>query len=162
ETFLQQPAKKAAGTLSPALALAAAKHTLVVGLSPSTIAPKAKQNPPPDLKLVLPLFDAKSGVVVVDADKELSINVTLSFATEDAAKEGEKAGAALLDLIRTNLPKMLADMEKAPKEFQAMVEGPVKTLKEIQTALKTAAFQRKGMDLQGALQVKTTDAASSF
>ncbi len=162
EKFLQQPAKKAEGTLSPALTLAAASHAMVLGLSPSAIAPKAKQNSPPDMKPLLPLFDARSGSVLVDADKELQINVKMSFATEDAAREGEKAGAALLDLIRTNLPKMIAQLEKAPKEMQALVAGPIQTFKEIQTALKTAAFQRKGMDLQGSMQVKTAEPASSF
>jgi hypothetical protein len=158
EEFLEHPAKKGEGPLSEALAQAAQKNRIVAGLNGPALAKDNKKNLPPPLA---PLAEAKSATVTINTSKEdVTVEVRLPFATEEAAMKGEKAAEAGLEMARKALPMARAHLEKQPaeKDSERMIrEKMVRSLKDLETSLKTAAPQRKGSVVVGTLRVKTAD-----
>jgi hypothetical protein len=164
EKYLERPAeKKAMGPLSDALARAREKHAIVIGLNGPRLARELKKNLPQAAMPLLPLFEAASATLSIDAGKdELRIDGRLTFATEDAAKESEKAALAARDLLRKQLAQGIEDLGKAKPEKveQAVIDLFLRFLKDLDAALQTAKPERRGPALHGHLLVKTPEPAS--
>jgi hypothetical protein len=159
--FLERPAeKKADGPLSDALTRAAGKNQIVVGLNGPAVAKEMKKDLPPPLA---PLAEAQSATLTINAGKELVAHARASFATEEAAKEGEKAAEAGLELARKSIPMLIEKIEKEPtnKEFEKTLQAKmVRSLKDTEKALKSAKAERKGSVVEGTLRVETPDTIS--
>jgi len=86
EQFLDRKVdSKGKGPLRAALGTAAAKVPLVGGLNLQggffgSIKKKLGEKPPPEVKEMLPLLEAKSGVATMVADKDIRLNASLTFA----------------------------------------------------------------------------------
>jgi hypothetical protein len=161
QKFLERAAaKKGDGPLSEALARAADKNQIVVGLGGPAVAKEMKKDLPPPLA---PLTEAQSAIITINTGKELVVNVRLPFATEEAAKEGEKAAEAGLEMARKAIPMLIDKVEKQPADdplYKTMQAKVVRALKDTEKALKRAAPERKGSVVEGTLRVETPDTVS--
>jgi hypothetical protein len=167
KAFLSRPAAKD-GSLRSAIDAAAGKHFLVVGVNPAAFRAAVTKGGD-DAKPFLPLFEAKSWRITMDAAKELRINLRLDFADEDAAKAGQKALTAIV-------PPLTRYFEMVEKEFPAFAkreEGKYPNVSDAVTrlvdlskfgraALKDFAPERKGSTVEGSLRIKTAEPATTF
>lgn len=166
--YLEQPAKPITGPLAEALARAADKHLAVVALDPAEIAKETKASSNPITKPFIPALEAKFGTVVIDADKELTIQVHLAFANADQAKEGAKGFDAFLDFWRKDVTRWADDLPGYLKEvkkddpFTPVLEKLLVVLKEEQAALKDFTLKQNGKDLDGTLRMKAKNPATAL
>jgi hypothetical protein len=166
--FLSRPAAKQRGTLQQAVATAADKHLLVAAANPSAFLPAVK-NSGEKGKPFVPLFEAKSWRITVDAAKELQINLRLDFADEAAAEKGQTA--------LKNLVEPLIDFtffaDKGMKDFYKREADKYKGITELSSrypklfentraALKEFKSEQKGSTVQGTLRIKTDEPVTSF
>src|SRR5205823_9612427 len=97
------------GPLQSALAEAAGKHQVVVGLNPQLLGKEeAAGGLPQPLR---DLLGARSGALAVDFDRGVSLRVRLEFLNEDEARVGEKALRGTLDLGRQGLVRPIEELE---------------------------------------------------
>jgi hypothetical protein len=136
------------GPLDDALAAAAEKHLLVVGVNPK---PLAGGQLPPEVEPLKPLLKAKAAVVTLDVDKSIKATARATFAGEDDAKNGQKAAETLLGVARTELPGLIK-MASDQKDFPAEV---VKLLKDVEGALKSLKVEQKGAALESSVTLET-------
>jgi hypothetical protein len=133
EGFLDQLGdKRNGGPLSAALKLAAARHQLVGGLNPAQFAPLRTERWAAEVEPFKPLLDARSAALAVDIAKDVRLELSLTFADADQAKEGEKAVKAGRDMARRFLAQGMKELAKeegvasllqAVKQIDAMLKG---------------------------------------
>jgi len=146
--------KKNDGPLSPALAVAAGKHHLTLGLNPQTIGREdlAKLAPPS----VQALLKARTGTATLDLEKVFKLNLRLDFARNEDAVAGEKALRETLDMGRMFLGEGIKSLE-AELNKEDDDDGPARNLsqsffallglgvlREADGLLKDAAIKRDG------------------
>ncbi len=167
-TFLSRPPVAKEGALRQAVAAAADKHLLVAGMVPSVFLPVVK-NSGDKGKAFVPLFEAKSWRITVDAAKELRINLHLDFANETAAKEGQTALKNLVEPLidftffadkgMNAFYKREADKYKGITELSSRYP---KLFENTRAALKEFQSEQKGSTVEGTLRIKTDEPATSF
>jgi hypothetical protein len=167
-TFLSRPAAAKGGAQRQAVAAAADKHLLVAGMVPSVFLP-AMKNAGEKGKPFVPLFEAKSWRITVDAAKELQINLLLDFADEAAAKEGQTALKNLIEPLidftffadkgMDAFYKREADKYKGITELSSRYP---KLFENTRAALKEFKSEQKGSTVQGTLRIKTDEPVTSF
>jgi hypothetical protein len=167
-TFLARPAPAKSGLLESAIRTATEKHFLVAGVNPSSFLGAVKNGDEKGKKFV-PLFEAKSWRITVDAVKELRINLRLDFADDKKAKEGQTAlqgiGESLvgyfayLDKGMSDFYKREADKYKGIGELSSRLPN---ALKNTSAALKEFKNERKGSTVQGTVRIKTDEPVTTF
>jgi hypothetical protein len=140
------------GPLRAALAEAAHKHQVVVGLNPTLLGKeKDTQSLPPPMQKLLA---AHCGTLTLDLDQGIHADLRLDFRNEDQAQEGEKALRDMLALARQGLAQPIGEMERVlhdpdkaslpdlPENFGALVG--LGFLRELDILLKQAPIERQG------------------
>jgi hypothetical protein len=148
------------GPLQAPLRAAAGKHSLVIGLNPTTL-PQEGGLPP----AAGTLLSAYSGTITLDLEPMLRFQARLDFQDEAKAKEGQEAAKQLLELGREGLKFPIAELEKIlkdpekgsiselPKHFAALVG--LGFLREVDAQLKSAPLQRDGVSVKLPLEYKS-------
>jgi hypothetical protein len=167
-SFLARPAATGAGPLGEAIRAAAGKHLLVVGMVPTAFSAAVK-NAGPQGKPFVPLMKANSWQIVVEADKDLRLNLRMTFASEEMAKEGQAALRAVwpplgnyFEFCEKQMPPFLErESAKYPgvKDLAPRLE---KTLQSARAGLKAFTTERKGTTVQGSVRVKTDEPVTAF
>jgi hypothetical protein len=144
--------KTRSGPLQTALATAAGKHQVVVGLNPPLLA-KAEGSgfmPPPLQKLLA----SHCLTLSLELDDNIRFHTRLDYPDENGARDGEIALRQTLDLGRQGLSQAIGELERVlrdqgkgsvedlPKNFTAVVG--LGLLREIDTLLKDAPIEKKG------------------
>jgi hypothetical protein len=164
EALLSGPEMKPDGALAEALGRAAGKDAVVVGVDLAVTGKEMKKYAAPDAPL-LPLLEARSATATLSAGKDgLTAHVRFLFATEAAARDGEKAGAAAVEMARKEIAKGIEEMGgKKPRndEEKAILDLMLQAMKEVETALKTAKVERAGNVVQGTLRSPSFAPASA-
>jgi hypothetical protein len=160
--YLKGPTPKADGLLAPAFTLAAEKHAVAAGIDVSALAGGLeKQLPAESLVQFKPLFKARYATLLVDAGNRLDGSLRVTFADEAGAKDGEKALAAALDLVRDQLSKGVEAVAKSPEGMAANLD----LLKQVRTGLGKAAVERDGatlrVDVAVTIDAKTAESAAA-
>jgi hypothetical protein len=168
QSFLSRSAAEQGGSLGQTIAAAAEKHLLVAGVNPSAFLTAVK-NSGDKGKAFVPLFEAKSWRITADAAKELRINLRLDFANEAAAKEGQKALQGIVEPLidfctfaekgMNDFYKREADKYKGITELSSRYP---KLFENARAALKEFKSEQNGSTVQGTLQIKTDEPATSF
>lgn len=162
--FQMSRQNKRSGPLDAALAEAARKHHMVVGLNPTLLAkePGAQFMPPPMHKLL----GARSGILTLDLDQGLRLDVRLDFVSDDQAREGEKGLRDTLELARQGLSWPIGELEKTlhdpakssvadlPENFGALMA--LGFLRDLDTLLKQAPVQRQDLAVKVPLRYGKT------
>jgi hypothetical protein len=143
-----KPGKEKA--LAATLALAARKHSLVVGINPREI-PVPGGQLPPQAAPFKPLFKATEGTIAVDLGTKTTGQLKVAFETEDDAREGVKAVEAARKLGEGMLA---ATVKQLGGEKDAEAAAFAKLLGQVQEAVKKATLKRDGMAVTGSLQLK--------
>jgi hypothetical protein len=99
--------KPAAHALSDGLKLAAGKHLVTAGATPSKINETIGDQLPMAVDPFRPLFQAKVATLTFDVDPKLLAELKMAFAGDDEAKEGGKALKAALVEAGTGLKPAL-------------------------------------------------------
>lgn len=141
--------KNTAGPLQAALREAAQKHHVVFGFNPTVLVKEAQGLPGP----IQTLLEAHCGILTVDLDKEIKLDLRLDYQKAEQAQAGEKAVRDTLELGRQGLAQPIAMLEKQLKESGDKVENAVQNfgilfglgfLREVDGLLKDAPVQRQG------------------
>jgi hypothetical protein len=161
-----QAGKRPDGVLADALARSAEKHAIVVGLDLAALGQELKKGVGPEAKPFLPLLEARSATFTVDVGKgDVTVTARLPFATEEAARQGEKAAAALLDLTRAGLAMGIGKLGKEkPRtdDEKALLGLLLGALRDAEAGLKAARPERSGAVVQGAVRVRTAEPATAL
>jgi hypothetical protein len=144
---------KPAGGLLPALALAAKKHSAVIGLNPSVLSPIEEELPPLAAPFK-PLFKATSATLAIDVGEKITGNLRVAFPGADEAAEGLKAVDAGRRVGQEFLARGMKELAK-DKKMEA-VSGLVAMA---QKSLKASTLQREGSAVAVRLEAKADQAA---
>jgi predicted Zn finger-like uncharacterized protein len=157
--FLELPiGKDKPGLLSDALALAADTHTLVFGARPKLLIPIEKQDVPAPFQGYLPLLDAKSATLRLDADRDLRMDLRFAFADEEQAKKGEAATREALSMASMITRQFPATLAKIPiPEFKPLLPKVSALIEAMATALADKPPQRKNLVVEHAMRIQSPD-----
>ena len=115
---------------------------------------------PAEFRALEPLLQARQTVATVHFNQDnLAAEVEFAFATEQQARDGEKAAKAALemfDLAVSDVIKNLADR----KELTAQLAGLARLLKLVAPALKDGAVKRQDNAVLVSLTVKGKESAN--
>ena len=155
------------GPLQAALTAATGKNQVVVGLNPKFLGkePESRALPQP----LQDLLGAHSGILTLDLDRGINLNVRLDYLNEDEAKAGEKALRGTLELGRHGLQQPIAELEMSLKnpekaspsdlfENFAMLVG-LGFMRELDGILKDAPIQRQGTSVTLPLAYRRLESA---
>jgi hypothetical protein len=166
--FLSRPDTKLGGALRPALATAADKHLLIAGVNPAAFLSAVKSSGEKG-KAFVPLIEAKSWRITVDAAKELRINLRLDFADEKAAKQGQTALKGIVEPLigyfSMGEKQMGAFLQREADKYKGIMEISTRlpnVLKSTRAALEQFKSEQKGSTVQGTLSIETGEPATSF
>jgi hypothetical protein len=132
------------GPLAAARQLMAGNHAFVASVNLPAMRDLSGDRLPAEAEPLKPMLDAKSAVLVADLGAEA--RARLVFADADAARKGEKAFKAGLDMAR-------AGLAEARKEV-AKEAGRLKLLEAVDAALKDAALTRQGDALRAVARLQ--------
>jgi prepilin-type processing-associated H-X9-DG protein len=132
-----------AGGLVPALALAAKKHALVVGINPESLSP-VENELPPQAAAFKPLFKATSATIAIDVGEKIAARLRVAFPGADEAAEGVKALEAGRKLGQELLERGIKETgtDKSMAGFRSI-------LSLAQKALKASTLERDGAAVVG-------------
>lgn len=151
--FDMSKTREADGPLQAALLEASRRHPIVLGVNTQAL---ARENvgqflPQP----VQPLLDAQSGILTVDLDKEIRLDLRLNYQKDEQAQAGEKAVRAVLELAVAGLASSInqgeTELKKksenpnvahVPETFAMVIALGV--LREIESQLKSVPIKRDG------------------
>jgi hypothetical protein len=153
QTLIDAGKDKPAGGLVPALALAAKKHSLVIGLNPSVLSPIEEELPPLAAPFK-PLFKATSATLAIDIGEKITGNLRVAFPGADDAAEGLKAVDAGRRVGQEFLARGMKELTKDKK-----MEAVSRLVAMAQKSLKESTLQREGSTVAVGLQAKTDQAA---
>jgi hypothetical protein len=148
-TIMDRAGKNAGGPLAPALAEAAAKHTVAVGFRPGALMTALGVELPPEAKPFKPLVEAKAAGATLDLGKETHAEVRLYYGRASEAKDAAAVAQGLLVLGRRSLPLVQKELDKE-EESQTLK----KMLAELGVGLKSAPIEAKGTTVSMSLTVK--------
>jgi hypothetical protein len=134
--------------LAEALAAAAGKHVLVVGLAPSQFV-RLLGGVQGELAEFKPLLEARSGLLTVDLGDKLQGDLRISFPGAAEAREGEKNLQAVVKLLRGQLAVGVKQLGKEKE-----MAGVVQLLRDLDAAVKGAPVKRDGATLRAKLEMK--------
>ncbi|HTU88810.1 MAG TPA: MJ0042-type zinc finger domain-containing protein [Gemmataceae bacterium] len=157
--FLEQPiGKETTGPLTDALAEAAGAKTLVFGARPGVLMPIEKKDVPPPYQGYLPLLDANSATLTLDAGENLQLGLRLAFADEEKAKKGEQAAkeaVAFVSLVMRQFPAMLE--KNVPPEFKPLLPKVRGLIEATATAFVEKPPQRNAVVVEHAVRIQSPD-----
>lgn len=141
------------GPLQAALVEASGKHQVVVGLNPQLLGKEKESRALP--QSMHNLLGAHCGILTLDLDKGINLNVRLNYLNEDQARAGAIALRETLDLGRQGLAQPIAELERTLKnpdkaatsdlvENFAVLVG-LGFLRELDFVLKEAPVERQGL-----------------
>jgi hypothetical protein len=143
---------KRAGGLAPALALAAKKHSGVVGINPAALPPLPEELPP-QVTPFKPLLKATLATLAVDLDEKTTAEFRITFPGAREAGAGVESVAAARKLALGFLDQGIKELN----ENEAM--KPILVILEIaQKSLKAAKIDRDGSVVKGSLEMKIDQA----
>lgn len=162
--FLERPnGRDDPGPLSDVLASAARTHTVVFGARPALMTPIEKKDVPPPYQAYLPLLEAHSATLTLNAGKDLGLEVRLAFANEEQAKKGEKAAkeaVAFASLVMRQFPPML---EKIPApEFKPMIPKVRGLIEAIVASLVETPPRRESLVVVHSMRIQSPDWFNAF
>jgi hypothetical protein len=142
---------KPEGGLAPALALAAGKHSLVVGVNPGALPPLPEELPPP-IEPFKPLVKASVATLAVDLGEKTTGTLRITFPGGGEAGAGLKAVETGRKLALGILDQGIGVLSKDEKDKTSQA---VARLVEIaQKSLKSATIKRDGNTIVGHLDMK--------
>jgi prepilin-type processing-associated H-X9-DG protein len=149
QTLIDGKGKEQNG-LTPALQLAAKKHSAVGAVGPAALAKlKMEFTNPEKLGPFAPLLKAKLLTLAIDAGAKTTGKLRIAFADQQSAKEGAKAAEAGRKLAE----KALADgIKELGKDKTAA--GLVKVLQRAAASLKAGRLERDGSAVAAAVEMK--------
>lgn len=146
--FLKIPVQGKVGPLSAALNVAAQHHHVVVGVNPAVLVRLFPAELPPEFGPLKPFLKAETATLIVSFGPEVKEDLRVTFSTQDAAKDGEKAAQAWLALGQQSSAQVrqtLGTDETALRDL----------LKASEAALKDATVRRDGTTVLMSLSMKT-------
>jgi hypothetical protein len=144
------------GPLQAALE-AAAKNQVTLGFNPTLLGKqKGAESLPPPLR---ELLKAHCGLLTLNLDATLRLDVRFDYATAEQAADGEKALGGTRDLALQGLAQPIAELEKQLKDPSktAAADMPINFsmvvglgfLRELENVLKKAPIERQGLTVRG-------------
>ncbi|HWG47788.1 MAG TPA: leucine-rich repeat domain-containing protein [Gemmataceae bacterium] len=157
--FLERPiGKETPGPLSDSLVAATGPQTLIVGVRPRLLIPIEKKDVPPPYQGYLPLLDAKSATLSMDAGQDLRMDLRFAFADEDQAKKGEKAAKEALGMASLIVRQFPETLKKIPiPEFKPLLPKVSALLEAMATALVDTPPQRKALVVEHTMRIRSPD-----
>jgi prepilin-type processing-associated H-X9-DG protein len=149
ESFVEKPASKKEGPLTPVLKAAAGKHALVAGMNPAPLA-EVKDQLPAEAEPFKPLIEAKSSLLTVDLTNKLTAELRGTFANAKDAENSQKAVEALRELLTGILGKTIEETAKRGKEWEHIAH----LLNLADSAVKEMKLQRVDATLQASVTVQ--------
>jgi hypothetical protein len=154
QSLLKTEAGKATAGLAPALALAAKKHSLVVGVNPQALA-GLDANLPEEAAPFKPLLKALWGTVTLDVGAKTAGKLHLVFDTPGDATDGQKA----IDTARTMGVTLLGQGIDALDQDKAEgMKAIVALLSDVRESLKVSKVERDGKVVKAGVEVKVDTA----
>jgi prepilin-type processing-associated H-X9-DG protein len=138
--------------LGGALAAAAGKHAMVVGVAPNQLA-RLVGRLPKELTAFKPLLEARAGLLTVDLGDKLEGDLRVSFAGAAEAKAGGKTLEAVLTLAGNYL-----DAGARELGLDKEMAGVVGLVREFNAALKNASVKQDGAVVRAKLEMKLDQA----
>jgi hypothetical protein len=121
-----------------------------------------KQLPP--LEGIGTLSKARPAALTVTMNKESAVDLKLTFATEDSAKEGEKAAKSVRDQLSAKLASQVKEAQKeaanpntkndAFKKF--LLDQVIELLTTLQSSVEKAECSRSGREVQVTVKAKVS------
>jgi hypothetical protein len=116
---------------------------------------KALEQLPPEGLIAKPVFLARSVTATLDVGATTRATLRLAYAGEDQARDGVTSVRVGLYVLRELLPRALREAGLSLDE-SAAARGVVKA---VETALRSAAVERRGTSVRASVQVKLDPAA---
>jgi hypothetical protein len=154
QSLIDAGKEKPTGALSPALALAAKKHSLVVGINPAILAP-VEDKLPAEAEPFKPLFKAAVATLSIDIGAKTNGNLRIAFPGSDEAAAGVKAVETGRKLVLGFLGQGVKELSK-DKSAKALVE----MLEIALSSLKDATIKQDGSAVLGHLEMKIDQATA--
>jgi hypothetical protein len=140
------------GTLAPALALAAQKHTAVGGIRPSALLDTVGNMIPAEVAGLRTLLEAPVAYGTLDFGKESKVQARMVCNGEREAKDSVTAAKGLIALFQQFAqPEAEKQLEKLPK---GKVDHFRQLFKDFTTALKDLPIEAKDKDVTATLALK--------
>jgi hypothetical protein len=143
---------KPEGGLAPALALAAGKHSMVVGINTRALPPFG-DDLPAEAEPYKPLLKATSATLAVDLGEKTTGKLRIAFSGADEAGAGLKAIEAGRKLALGLLDQGIKELSK-DKTAKAIVG----VLQSGEKSLKAVSFERGGTAVVASLEIKIDQA----
>jgi hypothetical protein len=157
QTLIDSDKDKPEGGLVPALALAAKKHSWVVGLNPVAL-PPIPEELLDEAEAFKPLLKATSATLAVDLGEKTTGEFRIVFPGEGEAGVGLKAVEAGRKLALGLLGQGIAVLSKDEKDKTS--KGVAGLLQIAQKGLKAAKIKRDGSTVVGQLNIKIDEATA--
>jgi hypothetical protein len=109
---------------------------------------------PPAALPYKPLFQARLATLVGDLGDEAKVEVHLTFADKDAARDGEVSLRTALYVLRELLPRAFEEVGAPPEKSKPLAT----LLGQLQTALKTATVTQEGTSVSAAAHTEVEGA----
>ncbi len=152
EEVMDQADKGGAGTLAPALALAAGKHHVAGGMRPAALLDTIGNMIPAEVEGLKPLLEAPLAYGTLDLGKEAKLQGRLVCNGESEAKNTVTAAKGLIALFQQFAqPQADTALDKLPK---GKADTFKKLYKEFTASLKDLPIEAKGKDVTVALTLK--------
>ncbi len=148
---------KPEGGLAPALALAAGKHSLVVGINPAALPPLPEDLPPP-VEPFKPLLKATGATLAVDLGKKTTGTLRITFPGGGEAGAGLKAVETGRKLALGILDQGIGVLSKDEKDKTS--QGVARLLEIAKKSLTSATIKRDGSTIVGHLDLKIDEATT--
>jgi prepilin-type processing-associated H-X9-DG protein len=154
QTLIDAGKGKQTGGLTPALELAAKKHSFVVGINPAALPPLPDELPA-EAEPFKPLLKATSATLAVDLGEKTTAKLRIAFSGADETGAGLKAIEAAQKLALGLLDQGIKELSK-DKTAKAIVD----ILQTGQKSLKAASFERDGSAVVTRLEMKIDQATA--
>jgi hypothetical protein len=148
-SWIDHPVPKGAGNLAGALRTASGKHALTLGVNVKAFNDSVGGMLPGEVEPFKPLLAALSATLTVDVAEQSRVAARMTFATEAAAKAGEKPLRTGLELARGGLDQGIDAL--AAEEDSAKI---VELLKQVRDTLKAAKVEQQGKTLRASAGLK--------
>jgi hypothetical protein len=152
KAFLERPAEKKDGALTPALRLAGEKHAAVAGLDVAALSKVIAAGggaEDPEIKPFKPVLRAERAELTVDLGEQARGDLHLTFANETDARDADKA----LKAEKLLLVPLLAGFRKTLEKDDDM-RPVVALLTDVQAGLNSAKVERDGSAVDATMTVR--------
>jgi hypothetical protein len=152
QSLIEAGKAKPEGGLVPALALAAGKHSLVLGINPAALPPFG-DDLPAEAEPFKPLLKATTATLAIDLAEKTTGKLRIAFSGAEEAGAGLKAIEAARKLTLGFLDRGVKELSK-----DETAKAIVNVLQTGQKSLKTASFERDGKAVAANLEMKIDQA----